>query len=246
VRVDNAPRQLIFAPLAWLKMRFLLHAGETEVGAFGIAAEQNLLYMEDLAVPRQHTTEVSVEFEDTSVADHFDGCFDRGIGPARCGRIWIHSHPGSSPFPSSTDEQTFQRAFGNCDWAVMAIIARGGASYARLRFSAGPGGSAVLPVAVDWQRLPQDLLEQEGKLDELTGGWLDEYGANVHPIPFAFEPAPANSVASVPANAAEAKDVLGNANPGEYFDEMDRLEELHEEQFVDQEFWEEGISNYFD
>jgi hypothetical protein len=246
VRVDNVQRQLVFAPLAWLKMRFLLHAGETEVGAFGIAAEDHLLYIEDLAVPRQHTTEVSVEFEDTAVADHFDGCFDRGIGPARCGRIWIHSHPGSSPFPSSTDEQTFQRAFGNCDWAVMTIIARGGASYARMRFAVGPGGSVILPVHVDWQRLPQDLLEQEGKLDVLIGAWMDEYGANVHPIPFAFETPPANSVASVPANAAEAKDVLSNASPREYFDEMDRLEELHEEQFVDQEFWGEGFSNYPD
>src|ERR1019366_2539955 len=151
----------------------------------------------------QHTTEVSVEFEDTAVADHFDGCFDRGIGPARCGRIWIHTPPGSSPFPSSTDEQTFQRAFGTCDWAVMAIIARGGASYARLRFSAGPGGSVILPVVVDWQRLPQDLLEQEGMLDGLIGDWLDEYGIAVHPMPFAFEASPTNPVVSVPANALE-------------------------------------------
>ena len=37
-----------------------------------------------------------------------------------------------------TDEQTFDRVFGKCDWAIMAIIAKGGQSYARLRFGVGP------------------------------------------------------------------------------------------------------------
>jgi hypothetical protein len=241
VRIDDGRRQLVFAPLAWLKLRFLLHAGETEVGAFGIAAESDLLYVEQLAVPKQRTSEVSVEFEDTAVADHFDGCFDRGITPARCGRIWIHSHPGSSPLPSSTDEQTFQRAFGNCDWAVMAIIARGGASYARLRFAAGPGGSVVLPVVVDWQRLPQDLLDGEGMLDELISGWLDEYGTAVHPIPaFTFEMPAANSDSYMSDSAQSTSDFPG------YSVEYDRLDELYDQQFLEPGLWEDDFAGQFD
>src|SRR5947209_20174387 len=125
-RFDDGERQLIFAPLAWLKLRLLLHGGDTEIGAFGISSEDDLLYIEDLAVPLQRTTAVSVEFDDASVADHFDDCLDRGISPDRCGRLWVHTHPGGSPRPSLTDERTFQRVFGNYDWAVLAIVARGG------------------------------------------------------------------------------------------------------------------------
>ena len=40
--------------------------------------------------------------------------------------------------------------FGACDWAVMAILAQGGAPYARLRFGVGPGGSLEIPVEVDY------------------------------------------------------------------------------------------------
>ena len=122
---EKRPTVLRFAPLVWLKLRLFLHAGETEVGFFGISDEKDLLYIDDLAVPRQITTAVSVDFDDASVADHFESCADRGIMPARCGRIWIHTHPGDSPSPSRTDEETFARAFGSCDWAVMAIVARG-------------------------------------------------------------------------------------------------------------------------
>ena len=247
MRIDDGRRQLVFAPLAWLKLRFLLHAGETEVGAFGVTSEHDLLYVEQLTVPMQQTSEVSVEFDDSAVADHFDGCFDRGIAPARCGRIWIHSHPGSSPMPSSTDEQTFARAFGDCDWAVMAIIARGGASYARLRFAAGPGGSVLLPVVVDWQRLPQDLLDGEGMLDDLVGQWLDEYGTAVHPIPaFSFETEAAGSHAEALADSQYIGAQFDSDFQG-YSDEYDRLDELYDEQFLGVGLWEpQRRAGYFD
>jgi hypothetical protein len=242
VQIDDGRRQLVFAPLAWLKLRFLLHAGETEVGAFGITSENDLLYVEQLAVPMQRTSEVTVQFEDSAVADHFDGCFDRGIAPARCGRIWIHSHPGSSPLPSSTDELTFARAFGDCDWAVMAIIARGGASYARLRFAAGPGGSVMLPVVVDWQRLPQDLLDGEGMLDELVSQWLNEYGTAVHPIPaFPFETRSAISHAQVVADAQDIGAQFDSDFYG-YSGGFDRLDELYDQHFLEAELWEDEMA----
>jgi len=55
------------------------------------------------------------------------------------------------PAPSRTDERTFRRSFAGPDWALMFILARGGRSYARLCFRAGPGGEAVLPVQVEYQ-----------------------------------------------------------------------------------------------
>ena len=62
--------QLVLSPLAWLKLLFLLHAGDSEVGAFGVSDEDDLLYIEDLAVVRQKVTWASVEFDDQAVAEH--------------------------------------------------------------------------------------------------------------------------------------------------------------------------------
>ncbi len=101
---------------------------------------------------RQQCSAVTVRFDDAAVADYFDACVDQGLTPERFGRIWIHTHPGNCPFPSSTDEATFDRCFGKADWAIMFILARGGRTYARLRFPAGPGGELNLPVEIDYQR----------------------------------------------------------------------------------------------
>jgi hypothetical protein len=77
---------------------------------------------------------------------------DAGLKPVQFGRVWVHSHPGNSPQPSCTDEETFDRVFGSCEQALMVIVAQGGKSYARMRFNVGPGGDVVIPVLVDYSR----------------------------------------------------------------------------------------------
>ena len=99
----------------------------------------------------QRCTAVSVEFDDTAVADHFDQCVDEGRAPEQFARIWIHTHPGDCALPSSTDEDTFARCFGQADWAVMFILADGGATYARLQFNVGPTVSVRLHVEVEFE-----------------------------------------------------------------------------------------------
>ena len=138
-------RRLVFAPLAWLKLQYLCHAGPTEVAGFGLSAEHDPLYLEDVLVVRQRATPVAVAFDDAAVAD----LFDTMASPARFARVWLHTHPGASVIPSATDEATFAGAFGGCDWAAMAILGRTGRTSVRLRFNAGPGGSVDLPAAVD-------------------------------------------------------------------------------------------------
>jgi hypothetical protein len=117
---------------------------------------------------------ITVAFDDAAVAEFFDQQIDRGLRPEQFGRIWIHTHPGDSARPSSVDEETFLRVFGRSDWAVMAIVACGGDTFARLQFPAGPGGSVNLPLAVDYRQ-------------PFTGSdhdtWTDEYLANVQPEP---------------------------------------------------------------
>ncbi|MEQ8835429.1 MAG: Mov34/MPN/PAD-1 family protein, partial [Lacipirellulaceae bacterium] len=112
-------------------------AGETEIGGFGISSAEDLLLVEDLVLVEQQADWASVEFKDTAVADFYDSQVDRGRTPEQFARIWIHTHPGDSPRPSGTDEETFARVFGSCNWAVMFILAQKGASYARLQFGVG-------------------------------------------------------------------------------------------------------------
>ena len=165
---------LRFHPTAWAKLLFLRDLGETEVGGFGISANDDLLLIEDFVLVRQRCSVITVAFEDESVAEFFDRQIDRGLRPEQFGRIWIHTHPGDSARPSSVDEETFARVFGRSDWAVMAIIACGGDTFARLQFPAGPGGALRLPFAVDYQ---QSFAGSDHE------AWTNEYLAAVRPEP---------------------------------------------------------------
>ncbi|MFH1615393.1 MAG: hypothetical protein ABIG61_09965 [Planctomycetota bacterium] len=123
---------------------------DNEVGGFGITEADDLLFVTDFTLVNQKVTAVSVSFDDESVANFFEDQVEAGRKPEQFARIWLHSHPGNSPEPSMTDEQTFARVFGSCDWSVMCIVAQDGGTYARLRFNAGPGGEVKIPVCVDY------------------------------------------------------------------------------------------------
>jgi proteasome lid subunit RPN8/RPN11 len=131
---------------------FLRDLGETEVGGFGIAADDDPLFIEDVQLVQQKCSWVHVELDDASVADFFDRQVDEGRQPDRFARIWIHTHPGDSTRPSETDEETFARVFGRSDWAVMFILACEGQSYARLRINTGLPLEIEIPVEVDYTR----------------------------------------------------------------------------------------------
>ena len=168
------PTMLRFSPTAWAKLLFLREAGDTEIGGFGIAPSDDLLFVDDVQLVKQICTWVSADFDDQSVADYFDAQVDEGRKPEEFFRLFMHTHPGDSPQPSLTDEETFSRVFGRCDWAVMFILARGGKCYARLRYNIGPGVDVELPVEVDYGR-PFEASDWEL--------WYEEYEANVHRPP---------------------------------------------------------------
>ncbi len=168
---------LRFSPTAWAKLLFLRDLGPTEIGAFGITAADDLLYLVDVVLVAQLTSALSVEFDDAAVADFFDAQVDAGRRPEQFARIWLHTHPGDCPRPSSTDEDTFDRVFGRVDWAVMFILAAGGQTHCRLRFNAGPGGTLGIAASVNWQRPfgPSDF-----------DAWRLEYDSCVVPLPVLF------------------------------------------------------------
>ncbi len=148
---DPCPsRSLRFTPYAWAKFLWFCQRGPSEIGAFGISDPDDLLLITDVEPVAQDASVAGVTFHDEAVADHFDDQVDLGRHPEQFARIWLHTHPGSSPEPSGVDETTFSRVFGACQWAVMAILARGGDTYGRLRFNLGPGGDVPLAIAVDF------------------------------------------------------------------------------------------------
>jgi proteasome lid subunit RPN8/RPN11 len=147
----RAQSTLRFNPWAWAKLSYLRDLGPTEIGGFALTDSGDPLLVTDVRLVRQVAGPASVAFDDTSVADFFDDQIDRGRRPEEFARIWVHTHPSGSARPSSVDEATFERVFGGCDWAVMAILSRTRETYARVRFAAGPGGSVELPLEVAFE-----------------------------------------------------------------------------------------------
>jgi proteasome lid subunit RPN8/RPN11 len=189
-KMPRRPAALRFSPTAWAKLLCLRDLGDTEIGGFGISTADDLLLVEDVQLVAQTCTWVHVAFDDEAVAEFFDQQVDAGRQPEEFGRIWVHTHPGSSPEPSGTDEATFARVFGSADWALMFILARGGQSYARLRYNCGPGAELKLPVEVDYSR---PFAGSEGD------AWQEEYCASVR-MP---EPKPARTAKLVVPESRE-------------------------------------------
>jgi hypothetical protein len=171
------PPALRFSPYAWAKLLFLRDRGPTEVAALAVSAPGDLLLVEDLHLVNQEATAVTVRFDDEAVADFLDECVQEGLQVSQCFRIWAHTHPSDDPTPSWTDEATFLRCFGTQDWALMFILSRTGRTYARIRFSAGPGGQAELPVEVDFTSAFRGSRHAE---------WAEEYDRCVRPVPAPF------------------------------------------------------------
>jgi hypothetical protein len=168
---------LKFSPLAWHKLQYMCHLGDTEVGGFGISkpvklthgtvVPENYFYIEDFKLVKQRSTYAFVKFTDEGIDEHMTYCVDNEIDLQRGMRIWIHTHPGQSAQPSFTDENTFkdQDSLGQCDWAVMFILSRTNETYARLRFSAGPGGQIMLPVEIDWSTVKESIRTFANNID---------------------------------------------------------------------------------
>lgn len=164
-------------------MLYLRDVGPTEIGGFAQSSPADLLLVEDILLVNQTCTATHVEFDDDAVADLFDEQVDAGRVPETFARIWTHTHPGSSAEPSGMDERTFSRVFGNCQWAVMFILARGGQRFARLRYNVGPGADIDLTVDVDF------TVPFTGS-DETTWQWEYDTFVRAKPVELPTEPVP--------------------------------------------------------
>jgi proteasome lid subunit RPN8/RPN11 len=76
------------------------------VGGFGITTPDDLLLVTEFVAVKQEVTCVSVKFDDEAVSTFFDEQVDLGRKPEQFARVWLHTHPGDSPEPSTTDEES--------------------------------------------------------------------------------------------------------------------------------------------
>jgi hypothetical protein len=163
---------LRFTPYAWGKLLYFRDKDNTEIGGFGITETDDLLLITDFVTVKQNVSGVSVSFDDNAVADFFDWQVDIGRRPEQFARYWLHTHPGDSPEPGLTDEETFKRVFGNCNWAVLFILAQDDSTYARLSFNTGPNAQVLLPVNIDYTK--------EFKGTDFSA-WDREFKENINP-----------------------------------------------------------------
>jgi hypothetical protein len=162
------------------------------------------------------------------VGEFFDAQVDLGRKPEQFARIWLHSHPGDSPEPSVVDEETFDRVFGKCQWAVMFIVGQDSSTYARLSFNVGPGGQVLIPTAVDYS-------EEFGPTDYET--WEAEYTAKVTALDW---------LNSVPANEAQRNksEERTCALPYDFLSEFEHMDPAQRQLILDElaerpELWTE-------
>ena len=209
---------LRFSPTAWAKLLHLRDKSPNEVGGFGISAPDDLLYVMEFITVRQEVSCVSVKFDDEAVGKFFDEQVDLGRKPEQFARIWLHTHPGDSPEPSSTDQETFARVFGSCQWAVMAIVAQDNSTYARLSFNVGPGGQILIPTEVDYTRdfgpSDRECWDVEYEIDVRATEWL-----NTPP-----------QRQEQPATTALAAPVLSN----DLLDEFERMDPVQRQLILDE------------
>ncbi len=213
---ENARRlALRFSPTAWAKLLYFRDKSDNEVGGFGITEADNLLFVKEFVAVKQEVTPVSVKFDDVSVANFFEDQVDLGRKPEQFARIWLHSHPGDSPEPSIIDEETFERVFGGCEWAVLFVVAQDNKTYAKLSFNVGPGGQVLVPVGIDYS---QDFGASNQEL------WDTEYTANIKAAEWL-------STRTRKQENSGNHDLSGYALPNDFIEEFERME-LEERQFI--------------
>ena len=144
----------------------------------------------------------------------------------------LPDHPGGSPEPSIIDEETFERVFGECQWAVMFVLAQDNRTYAKLSFNVGPGGEVLIPVEIDYS---QDF----GPSNQQA--WDAEYKANIKATTWPFYSS--EDIKTV------IKDDLSSYVPSDFINELEKMEPEERQFILDEladrpELWDESEVMY--
>ena len=218
-------RALRFSPTAWAKLLYFRDKSANEVGGFGITKPDDLLLVTDFLTVKQEVSCVSVKFDDDAVSKFFDEQVDLSRKPEQFARLWLHTHPGDSPDPSTVDEETFKRVFGGCQWAVMAVVAQDNSTYARLSFNIGPGGQILIPVEVDYS---QDF----GPSDHRA--WDAQFQADIRPMEWLNRPALSQEKPAANSQPAETPCPPAGGPLDDFLNEFERMDPVQRQLILDE------------
>ena len=140
---------LRFTAYSWAKFHYLRDLDDAEVFCFAITDPSDPFLVKDLWVPKQEVTSTTVELDDEDLSIRLEE-MGQHAPLSTFTRIWLHTHPGSSAKPSSTDLETQNRVFGNIEWSIMAILAKQGEFYCDLQWW-GPNSNNKVRVQIPWQ-----------------------------------------------------------------------------------------------
>jgi len=161
-------------------------AGETEVGGYGITPTEDPLLITDFCLIKQKCTEVEVKQDEEDSARFVEKMFDSGIAPWQCQNIWIHTHPGNGPDPSGQDETNFNKSFSHPHWAIFFIVARGGATYCRVRHNVGPGIEVEIDHEIDYSAefrgTDHKAWEEEYKNNVTDDSWVNGFSRSTNKL----------------------------------------------------------------
>ena len=103
------------------------HPQFLEVSLMGVSkSDTELGHIVDFVCVPQECSSGLTDPDDDGMNTYLESMMlDKEISIVRCGRFWAHTHPGTSPAPSSTDNETFEKWFGHSDLGVMYILANG-------------------------------------------------------------------------------------------------------------------------
>jgi len=170
---------LHFTSEAWNHLLWLRDRGDTEVSAFGYLEDQkDNLVVESLIIPKQECSSATTEMDDESLSELGEAMTKKRVVPWRYTRVWIHTHPGESPTPSSKDWETFREIFGRSNWAIMFVLAKGGQTHCQMVLRSDRWElyqtipcKVLTPVGREWEE------EYRAKIETKTYGIPMGYGS---------------------------------------------------------------------
>lgn len=150
-----------FTPVAFQKLKFFMDFGKTEVSGFGITDPDDPLLIIDFHLVKQTCTSVTTEMEELD--QYLIDRINEGHTPKDCFRVWIHTHPGSSPNPSGTDIATLEELLGRHQWFVMLILAQEGLNWhGEIGYSVGPEMERyIVDIGLDWDYPIDEIVDFE-------------------------------------------------------------------------------------
>ncbi|WP_417745844.1 hypothetical protein [Rosistilla oblonga] len=161
---------LTFTPYCMAKLLFFRDAGETCVGAFGVAATGDPMRLVDVALPCQVCTPSAIELTDEELSTLEEQAQRASSSSSSSYHHWIELKPRAETPVRETAGALTDQLNAAFNWRTHSVLARGDETKAKLVASVGPRCEQELKVAIDFAR------PFSGSLHE---AWLREYESMV-------------------------------------------------------------------